>query len=1047
MRDSAITNIIAKTYITIVGIFTFIFILFIGLFIVLQNGLYLDNLSISNLHAKNIYIKWQNNINLSIQELNINTNTHQDETKADLKQLSKYFKILSETTTLFHSIVIDNIHIKDVSGSFHFTTDAQGFLVLHSPSLDLQSDILLNAQFLQLYIKHYDDRKRDISAQGNIFFDIKKAHAYSDLHINIHNDVDLSIYSLANQKQIRYSVLSNKDIQDISHLIKIAHLPKEVIYWAYTAIDMQALQINDFHGFIDYNSPQNAYKNMYISAIAQKLNYTYNPKLDAVHTLHTDLEFTNGILYIKPQNAYSYNMYLDRSWLQIDFSKQDELLTLHLLFDGMLNKDMLHVLKSYKVDVPFLQRQGKITTNLILRVNLQNVNDIDIVGDFYTKIANFDYLGLNIDIFDTHLNLNNYDVVIDKMKATYKDIAKANVFANFDAKTSKGIIDFDFSKIELKGLSLYNDKRPLHVTYSIDPKQDTIDILSSKWKYKSKDISVEPFLVQFDLKTLKANIPITYFDVKDLTNGYINGKIDLRSISADFDIDLLKLNFNGIELSQTTTPLKINFNKDLSIYSNKDILLNVNGSEYKVKNFYADYKDGTLYFKHTILEIGKYITTKVYVNYNLQSKRIHASLNDLILKNPKSGKILYKNNKVLIGGNIYDNNINIFSNELNAGFSLDSNKWELTLNSLATIAKKSSFLHKYKLNDGQINFYKNRKKSYTQFSGHITYPYAFFIKNDKKINTYDISGEVTKEYKTYLTVNKNTHLKISNNVMIKTHNTGLNVNTISTFVKDIFQSNTKKSNFKLSMDAVDSFLYLGNKRKMIADAIHLQYFDNILTAQLIHKSGNAGFKLEGDKFHLYGKNFNDKFMQNLLVLSKFRGGSLDFVMDGTLDDYNGILYMNDTTMMDYKLLNNILAFINTVPSLITFSLPGYNKDGLHVENAYMKFHAKKGVFDISDIYLESKELTVLGKGKADTNNNNIDLTLNLKTDLGSNLSKIPLVGYIILDGKNISTTLKVTGKLNDPVVKTMIAKDMIVAPLNIIKRTLTLPFNFIKKLH
>ncbi|WP_156022390.1 AsmA-like C-terminal domain-containing protein, partial [Sulfurimonas hongkongensis] len=35
---------------------------------------------------------------------------------------------------------------------------------------------------------------------------------------------------------------------------------------------------------------------------------------------------------------------------------------------------------------------------------------------------------------------------------------------------------------------------------------------------------------------------------------------------------------------------------------------------------------------------------------------------------------------------------------------------------------------------------------------------------------------------------------------------------------------------------------------------------------------------------------------------------------------------------------------------------------------------------------------------------------------------------------------KVSGKLTDPKVSSLIAKDIIVAPLNIIKRTLLLPF-------
>ena len=186
-------------------------------------------------------------------------------------------------------------------------------------------------------------------------------------------------------------------------------------------------------------------------------------------------------------------------------------------------------------------------------------------------------------------------------------------------------------------------------------------------------------------------------------------------------------------------------------------------------------------------------------------------------------------------------------------------------------------------------------------------------------------------------------------------------------------------------------------------------------------------------------------MEHLFTLSKFDGGSLDFNIDGTFDDYDGIIYIKDTTVLDYKVLNNILAFVNTVPSLVTFSLPGYSKKGLPVKNAYMKFHANKTLFNISDIYMHSKELDIIGHGTTDVDKNSINLQLNLKTDIGSNLQKIPLVGYIILGNDRISTTLSVTGKLTDPKIHSLIAKDIAVAPFNIIKRTLLLPFHLFSK--
>ena len=60
-------------------------------------------------------------------------------------------------------------------------------------------------------------------------------------------------------------------------------------------------------------------------------------------------------------------MYLDKSWLKIDFTQKDEILTLHLLFDGKLNKDLLKVLNRYKIKLPFLQRKkGQLLQTLNL---------------------------------------------------------------------------------------------------------------------------------------------------------------------------------------------------------------------------------------------------------------------------------------------------------------------------------------------------------------------------------------------------------------------------------------------------------------------------------------------------------------------------------------------------------------------------------------------------------------------------------------------------------------------------------------------------------
>ncbi len=177
-------------------------------------------------------------------------------------------------------------------------------------------------------------------------------------------------------------------------------------------------------------------------------------------------------------------------------------------------------------------------------------------------------------------------------------------------------------------------------------------------------------------------------------------------------------------------------------------------------------------------------------------------------------------------------------------------------------------------------------------------------------------------------------------------------------------------------------------------------------------------------------------MNNLFFRSKFKNGALDFNIVGKLEDYKGIFEIRDTTVLDYKVLNNILAFIDTIPSLITFSLPKYSKDGLAIHKAYTSFHFKDHIFNFDNIYLDSDQFDIFGIGKASYTYDFIDLALQLKTNFANKASKVPVAGYILFDGKTLSTTLKVQGSLPNPEVSTMLAKEIMIAPINIIKRTL-----------
>jgi hypothetical protein len=182
-------------------------------------------------------------------------------------------------------------------------------------------------------------------------------------------------------------------------------------------------------------------------------------------------------------------------------------------------------------------------------------------------------------------------------------------------------------------------------------------------------------------------------------------------------------------------------------------------------------------------------------------------------------------------------------------------------------------------------------------------------------------------------------------------------------------------------------------------------------------------------------------MENLFAFSNFEGGNLSFTAQGKTDSFEGVVRIENTTLKEYIVLNNILSFVNTIPSLVTFSLPNYNTKGLFVKETYSHFTYQKQQFGLDNYTLNSPELKIGGTANVNMINDSITGTLTLKTDLGSLLSKIPAVGYILFgeDG-SISTTVNLKGKLSDPIVETAVAKEVVSAPFNILKRTVTYPF-------
>ena len=1010
----------------------------------MQNGLYIDSISLETIKVKQLYIKWNKKLNISVKECTISLPQDNSPSTVSSKDIYKIIDKVPYFYNFFESININKIKINDLTASFNYHEGEDGFIVVDSNSLLLRSTIYFENKLLNLSIDNFKDLKRDIKISGNIILSTKKENAIASLKIDIHDEILLNTFVHMNNEKLIYKINSMKNIKSIDYVMSLIPIHKEINYWANKAISFSSLKIDKAYGWVNFNDIANAHKNIYVSAVGEDLTYRYNPKLDNIRTKRTELEFKEGILYIYPKKAHTYKSYLgDKNSIIIDFTQKEELLTLQLLFEGMLDKDTLGILKAYKIKVPFLQKTGITKTNLVIKVNLRTI-DVDAQGDFFTKKAKFEFKGLDIDIFNSSIKLNNYDVTINKMFAKYQDIMSADVAVEFNAKNTHGFIDLHVKKIDFKDLNISLNKN-IFVRYSISQKGDNIAIPISSWNIHGYDIDVAKMKLPFNINTTIITIPKTNIAHKNNVKGTVSGKANVGKLSFDLDMDISQFLLYGVETTQKNIPLKLNFHNKLTLSSEKKINFEFLSQKSFIDTFIFNVKDSKIVMEKTFINIGDIIKTDFKSHFSFINNQGLIITSDSSIKTPSVGVIYKKKAPNSFKITSRDNNIEIDSMDLSLQFKSYNDQWKVDINSIAKLTENSQLLDKYFIKNGTATVFKKDNVNKINFTANIKYPYRFLIDDNKEIEDYKIKGDIdTGTSTTSLSINKLINLTIqdSGRTKVFAKKIGININAIFDMVSAIkTDSNSSKNNLDITLNTTDSFIYLSEKRHAISDSLHVLYKNDILSGKLLYEEGVAQLKLADNKFSLQGRHFNDMFINNLFSLSKFKGGTLNFDLGGTPQKYNGIFTIDDSTLVDYVIFNNILAFVNTVPALLTFSLPDYNKNGFKIKEAYTEFTFENNLYTINDIYFDSKELDVLGKGEVSIKNNTIDLDINLKTDIGSFVSKIPVIGYLLFDGDVMSTSLKVDGKLNDPTVTSRVAQDIVIAPLNFLKRTLMLPYH------
>lgn len=263
---------------------------------------------------------------------------------------------------------------------------------------------------------------------------------------------------------------------------------------------------------------------------------------------------------------------------------------------------------------------------------------------------------------------------------------------------------------------------------------------------------------------------------------------------------------------------------------------------------------------------------------------------------------------------------------------------------------------------------------------------------------------------------------------------------------------SKESSFKdfdVSVEGISSnILDKNSTKKILNDKFLFKLTPTTMAFKSTYKKSSLDFEKSDEYLYIDSDKMPSDYINAIIGKKVFENGKFHIYIDGKNEEnLNGLFFMHDATIKDLKFFNNLMAFINTIPSLATFKNPKFNEKGYEVQDGFINFTRKGNTLAIDDIKLKGYSADISGKGVLflDTDRLNLELQISTLKSISGAIKNIPILKDIILgeDGR-IYTNISVKGTLEQPEISTNIITDTILTPVNIIKRTIQLPFKIFK---
>lgn len=612
------------------------------------------------------------------------------------------------------------------------------------------------------------------------------------------------------------------------------------------------------------------------------------------------------------------------------------------------------------------------------------------------------------------------DVVEGKFKidldSIYAKIHGEDATVNFK-KGIPSIIGTSLDVIFTNGDLIFNIKNPKYRDTNINKSDIVIKNITNK-----KD----PILnIKLSLNTMFNK------NIHEIINAY---KIKIPIYQTKGNIEAL------INLNVNLKKKKVKFIGDFNLTKAKIKIAEV---PFFIKNALIKYDNHKVYIKNTEIK-DKWYNSLVNGKIDIKSKKVDLNL-DIKKLNITSSK-----EKIIYATNL--------KTPLLIDYSKPSILFEIPIIKANFIAKKNKFI---------MNFTDLNKIKEYLFNIPIDIDGGTMRITTKKFINYKLDGKL-KWNNCFLYNNKTCHTIIPIKGQIK------NKNLFLTIFNNKIQYESKKSeikidNMNLDLDKLINKIYNKSKKNSIDTSIsivghnsHIRYkefklitdsYKVNLQKDILLFEGNIDndivyFKKEKNYLTIKAVEIKDKTLHPLINFKALQNGIYSLEQNGTVGDkMRGKIILEGGLIKKFKAYNNLLAFVNTLPALITFSNPGFNNKGFKIKTGEIDYEINKNKIKFHKIEIVGDSSTILGAGGIDIEKNTIKMDIVIQTarEIGKVIGNIPIIGYILMgEDKSIAVGLTITGSLDNPKVETHTIKDMVTIPFKMIERLLHTPKYLIK---